>query len=493
MGKSNVLTVCRWRQVWHLLSEDVVRAPVMERGSVKVLAVVLWVCCLVGGSAHASMQEGGLDPAAVPDAASDSAGPLMNVNVSKSHKFSGEPYIAVSTDGSRVVAGWMNSPGLRKMEIQVATSSDGGATWGPPVTLPHIDPDYNSADVSVAFDRTGTVHLTYIDLTGTGEAYSVTGGVVLYTYSEDNGATWATPSTVRTAAPPEMAIDRPWVVVDRSGGPRDGWVYVTSMTYGLIDRARTRHVYVQHSPDRGKTWSAVDARVDDETFSTRGLPLPVSVPGVGPEGTLWVVYPSSSPPGCPGSMCLVAAVSSDGGRTFSRRTVAPWTSTWPAGWGSWHTMAVDPSRAGHAAVAWVGGSTDPTASDILLARTTDGGRTWSAPVRLNDDGSHGNGVGQDQPWMAYSPGGGLAVTWRDRRAAGPGTEVPFEMYFAYSPDGGETFLPNRRLSTAPSPFFKMPCCNSFLGLALADGVLHSAWGDFRLGLWQAFYGRATLP
>ena len=60
--------------------------------------------------------------------------------------------------------------------------------------------------------------------------------------------------------------------------------------------------------------------------------------------------------------------------------------------------------------------------DVHFIRSTDGGTTWSAPVRVNDD-PIGNGKVQFLTWMAVDPtDGSVNVIFYDRRS-GAGTQT----------------------------------------------------------------------
>src|SRR5262249_23133928 len=93
--------------------------------------------------------------------------------------------------------------------------------------------------------------------------------------------------------------------------------------------------------------------------------------------------------------------------------------------------------------------------DILLRRSTDGGATWSPPVRVNDDPA-GTGVDHRSPHLAIGANGVIQVTWFDRRNAHtpvrPECNNPLsrpglgDVYLASSSDGGATFSPNRRVT-----------------------------------------------
>jgi hypothetical protein len=55
-----------------------------------------------------------------------------------------------------------------------------------------------------------------------------------------------------------------------------------------------------------------------------------------------------------------------------------------------------------------------TDTDIFLARSSDGGNTWSAPIRVNND-PVGNKKDQWFPWATVAADGSVVVVFHDRR------------------------------------------------------------------------------
>jgi uncharacterized repeat protein (TIGR01451 family) len=95
-------------------------------------------------------------------------------------------------------------------------------------------------------------------------------------------------------------------------------------------------------------------------------------------------------------------------------------------------------------------------SDIYFTRSTNGGSTWSLPVRLNDDPA-GNGMDQFQPQISVAPDGRVAVMWFDRRLPCP--DLPWipeahvgllngciDTFMTRSYDEGVSWTPNARVS-----------------------------------------------
>ncbi len=74
--------------------------------------------------------------------------------------------------------------------------------------------------------------------------------------------------------------------------------------------------------------------------------------------------------------------------------------------------------------------------DVFLSSSTDHGRTWSAPQRVNNDPIH-NGTDQFFQWMAVdSTSGAVNVIFYDRRNDNKSTTVTL----ARSTDDGKTFI-----------------------------------------------------
>src|SRR5206468_1954643 len=86
-------------------------------------------------------------------------------------------------------------------------------------------------------------------------------------------------------------------------------------------------------------------------------------------------------------------------------------------------------------------------SDIAFSRSTDGGLSWSAPARLNDDPPD-NGIDQFQPTIAVRADGLLGVTWHDRRYDPNG--FLYDIAYTQSDDGGLTWNANRRVTDLSS-------------------------------------------
>src|SRR6266702_4346053 len=126
-------------------------------------------------------------------------------------------------------------------------------------------------------------------------------------------------------------------------------------------------------------------------------------------------------------------------------------------------------------------------TDIYVRHSDDGGATWSAAVRVNDDQTANS---QFLPKISLDPTtGNLAVVWYDSRndlgTGGPGDTdgIPnddAEFWGAFSTDGGASFISNIQISAGTSNSHDSGNgidYGDYSGLAFYRGIAHPAWSD----------------
>jgi hypothetical protein len=124
-------------------------------------------------------------------------------------------------------------------------------------------------------------------------------------------------------------------------------------------------------------------------------------------------------------------------------------------------------------------------SDIYLSASRDGGKSFEAPVKVNDDkkpAAHGMHA------LAVDVNGRIHLAWLDERnitkphssmkAEGHHMESNREVYATFSVDSGRTFASNKRVATNACP-----CCKTALVVG-PEGRVYLSWrqvlpGDFR--------------
>lgn len=119
-------------------------------------------------------------------------------------------------------------------------------------------------------------------------------------------------------------------------------------------------------------------------------------------------------------------------------------------------LAVDKSNSPRSGWIYVLASvetpTDPM--DVMFIRSTDGGTTWSAPVRVNDDPGGNTRKFQWFGTMSVSPSGRIDVVWNDTRGSADSTISA--LYYSYSADGGTTWSPNVQVTPTWSSVIGWP-------------------------------------
>jgi len=147
------------------------------------------------------------------------------------------------------------------------------------------------------------------------------------------------------------------------------------------------------------------------------------------------------------------ARSTDGGATFAAPVALPGAGRLALGKRRGPRVAATDQAVVVAAIAGArGGGAD---GDLVLYRSTDQGRTWAAPIVVNDvpgaarEGMHG---------LAANASGLVVLAWLDLRQKGT------RIYAAVSRDHGATWSPDRLVYTSPSGSV-CECCHPSVAVA----------------------------
>jgi hypothetical protein len=343
------------------------------------------------------------------------------------------------------------APGEPRVSNWSYSSSDGGQTWKP--SRASNPQGRAQGDDAVVFGADGTAFHSYISFDGIRVERPERAWSGIFLRTSKDGEKWTEPVAVvdhiNTAIPFE---DKPWPGVDRAeSSPHRGNVYVAWTrfdVYGSEDPAHRSHIMISRSRDGGRTFST-PLEISDETGDARDSDNTVegAVPVAGPNGEVYVAW--AGPKG------LYFDRSSDGGWTFGKDVLI---SNMPGGWdlpvpglerhNGMPVTAVDVSSGRHRGTIYVNWIDERNGDpDVFVASSTDGGGTWSAPVRVNDDAK---GHTQMLTWLAVDPvDGALNVIFHDRRGQ-QGTMTGVTL--ARSVDGGKTF---RNHAVPVTPF---DCC-----------------------------------
>jgi hypothetical protein len=360
-------------------------------------------------------------------------------------------------------------------------SKDAGKTWKT-VSVAKAAKRIQGDDV-VAFSADGLAARAYIAFNGIRvqrPAFAVNG---IYISTSKDGEAWGEPVPVidhiNTVTPFE---DKPWICFDRcKESKHKGNLYVAWSRfdeYGSKKPEDKTHIYFSRSKDGGKTFSAAH-RISqtpgdclDSSKTVMG-----AVPAVGPKGEVYVIW--AGPRG------ISFVKSADGGFTFGKEQALTET---PGGWdfsvkgifrcNGMPSIGVDlsdgPNR-GTIHVNWADLRNDDP--DIFHMKSSDGGETWTKPLRVNDDPVK-NGKEQFFTWMAVDPvDGSVNMIFFDRR---DGDETKTSMTLARSVDGGKTFV-NHKINQEPFACVKGVFFGDYIGIDAHGGRVVALYQHFTKG------------
>jgi hypothetical protein len=277
----------------------------------------------------------------------------------------------------------------------------------------------------------------------------------------------------------DKAQDKEWATVDSANNA----IYVTWTqfdSYGSPYPYDSSNIMFSKSLDGGETWSdavrinktAGDCEDSDNTVEG-------AVPAVGPNGEIYVAWA--------GPLGIMFDRSADEGETWLDNDI--FVSSQPGGWnynipGIWRCnglpvtccdLSNSPYR-GTIYVNWTDQRNGLNDTDVWIAKSTDGGYTWTQPIRVNNDSP---GKQQFFSWMAVdNANGDVYVVFYDRRNYDNNNT---DVYVARSTDGGETF---ENIKVSESPF--LPTSNVFFGdytnITVFDGRVRPIWTRLNDGI-----------
>lgn len=310
----------------------------------RALLVLLLVAPVLAGCLQDPVQS-----AAVQDVIPDVKPLARVVSVIAPEGGQGEPSLGIAPDGTLYTNGPAAQNGVRTGGVW--KSEDGGATWSR-IATPTLTPDF---DPDLAVDVDGTIWFDTLWL-GCSSAAS----------SRDGGKTWT--SSPLACVPP--AGDRQYIIPTKGG---TAYIYAHSLP--------TFYQMVAKTTDYGRTWVPLGSAegVGHNLIATNkgsgwgggGFWNPVTdsvyFTYTWFEGDKW--FPAYS-------------VTHDGGKTWSVGKVEG------AGGDSVGLSLVvgAADEAGNVYLSWAESHEDGKDMAVYLASSTDDGKTWSAPKRI-DDGS----------------------------------------------------------------------------------------------------------
>jgi hypothetical protein len=370
-----------------------------------------------------------------------------------------------------------------------SVSTDGGASFSDQLALPPST-DGDVGDPSLARDAvTGRIYFATLDLAS---AFGTASPGVYVFHSDDNGNTFQTPVKVGVGleSSPYAFYDKDWITVDNAAGAGQGTVYLVFRDFGYNDNG----IFLTRSTDQGNTWSKPVAIAAAGAGNVQGAWVTT-----GPNHEVYVFWLDET-----GSRdAIEVRTSTNLGATFSPAVTVVRQHTQSVGYngdllltdayGNYFRSNTFPEAVVNPVTGAIYVTYDDKGllandkGDVFFTQSTDGGQTWSAPIRVNDDTTAND---QWQPAIAVAPDGAhVGIFWYDRRLDPADNLIDrYGVVGTVGANNAITFGANFRItdvSFAPAFGSDWAVNATYMGdydQAVADNhSFYVSWGDNRLG------------
>ncbi|MBI4746942.1 MAG: exo-alpha-sialidase [Acidobacteria bacterium] len=285
-----------------------------------------------------------------------------------------DPWVAFGSDNRVYLVSLVFQERSPENALAVSASTDGGLTWGNPVTVVQSIDDFNdketiTVDTSPASPFRGTVYVTW-DANVFGSDGTTIRQELVLSRSTDEGRTWSDPIKIRRKGANVGVIPRV--------GP-DGSLY-TVWAGGSIQGNRI-WLFFSKSMDGGRTWSKPKKLQEITNRGIAGARTGEFLPSFDVDPTSGELFIGWQDARWTGVDQATIITSRDKGETWTLpRRVSAVTDDAPC-----FTVSVATSPTGEVAVSYYSFANDPERrflTDLFLQVSTDGGKTFGAPQQV---------------------------------------------------------------------------------------------------------------
>ncbi len=380
-----------------------------------------------------------------------------------------EPSIAIDpTNPNRIVIGWRQFDTVNNNFRQAGYgySLDGGLSW----TFPGvIDPGVFRSDPVLDYDNQGNFYYNSLRQSFNCDVYKIT----------DGGVDWEPPV-------PAFGGDKQWMTLDRSGLASDGHNYSywnTSFTT-CAPGAFTR------STDGSNSFEPCETILGQPFWGTMTVDGNGDLYLVGRTQNNMVVVKSTNAkdPGQSVSWDFLTNIDLDG-IVYAGAAVNPEGLVGQADID--HDNSGGPGDGNIYVLASVfrSGISDP--ADVMFAKSSDGGNSFSPPVRINVDS--GTDSFQWFGTMSVAPNGRIDVVYLDTSTAGSGN-VDSRLIYAWSEDQGDTWNDYAVISEMFDPTIGYPNqdkMGDYFDMKSDNDFAHLAWCNTLNGGQDVYYTKIS--
>lgn len=345
-------------------------------------------------------------------------------------------WIAVWTSTTR-----FDGTGRGDEDILFALSSDGGATWSDATPLNANAGADEGDDTSpvVAANASGHWVAAWTSTDGLGGRLG-SDPDILFAVSTSGRRMWPEPAPLHSNAAEDPGGVFPHLATDGRGTSIAIW-YEQRSDAGVF-------AVVARSDDNGVTWHTPIRLGRAGDYSAWGSPLTqIATDGKGTWIALWTAYHDYDPVLKTSDADIMVSRSGDNGRTWTAPAPVDTSGSGEANWDDYPSLATD--RVGNWLAAWTSSQPEPANNAIpdveaLVSRSTDNGRTWTAPSAIDPNAASPFQRNRDVRVATNGSGRWISV-WKNSGvhfipfAGGYWEDSGGEVMAAVSDDGGATW------------------------------------------------------
>ncbi|NOS86055.1 MAG: T9SS type A sorting domain-containing protein [Ignavibacteria bacterium] len=361
-------------------------------------------------------------------------------------------------------------------------TTDGGASWTGNNLLPPFS--QSSSDPAPTIDKNGVIIFTTLDSPGSLGMVSA--------YSTNNGSSWSSKVSISS-----VSSDKNFAASDDApSSPYYGRSYAVWSNFSL----GSPPIVFSYTTNSGVSWNGVtQINTPPGGHYSQGCDIMC-----GPTGTIYVCWAQVNSSGLIEDYCGFASSTNGGASWTVLNNAYDMNGIRATSFNGWNFRVngftrIGVDRSGGPRNGWIyivaaekNLAPAGTDADVVLHSSSDGGATWSAGVRVNQDPLN-NGKVQFFPAIRVDESGGVNVCYYDNRNY-PSVGDSCETYMSRSVDGGATWSDVKVSDHAWKVKGEAGLGSyggDYIGISSGNGKVFPFWFDDKTGTMQAWVAAVT--